>query len=179
MRQKTLRVFEVDNFENLKNIIDTKYELVKNHFFMLKEHNSEIEDYLKQKGLSFFVLNSEGFTSKEEKTVEIKVVEKEIIKETVKEINKKTEIYDRIIRSGEEIESDKNLIFLQRINAGAKIKSTGNIEIYNECDGLVDCEGDYLIVKKKPKGTILFKGEIIDDIDKLTIITENYKKVLE
>jgi septum site-determining protein MinC len=68
---------------------------------------------------------------------------------------------------------------LQRINAGAKIKSTGNIEIYNECDGLVDCEGDYLIVKKKPKGTILFKGEIIDDIDKLTIITENYKKVLE
>ena len=28
MKQKTLRVFEVDDFEKLKNIVDSKYELV-------------------------------------------------------------------------------------------------------------------------------------------------------
>jgi septum site-determining protein MinC len=175
MRQKTIRVFEVDNYENLKNVVESKYELIKNHFFMLKEHNKEIEEFLKNKHLSYFILNAEGFTPEKEKTVEIKVIEKEIIKN----INTKTIIYDKIIRSGEEIESEDNLIFLNRINAGAKIKTTGNVEIFDECEGFVSCEGEYIIVKKNIRGTILFKGNDIGNVDKLTIFTENSKKVLE
>ena len=175
MRQKTIRVFEVDNFENLKNVVESKYELLKNHFFMLKEKNEEIENFLKDKNLSFFILNSVSFTPEKEKTVEIKVVEKEI----VKNIKTKTKIYDKIIRSGEEIESEDNLIFLNRINAGAKIKTSGNVEIFDECEGFVSCEGEYIIVKKNVKGTILFKGSDIGNVDKLTIFTENSKKVLE
>ena len=175
MRQKTIRVFEVDNYENLKNVVESKYELIKNHFFMLKEHNKEIEEFLKNKHLSYFILNAEGFTPEKEKTVEIKVIEKEIIKN----INTKTIIYDKIIRSGEEIESEDNLIFLNRINAGAKIKTTGNVEIFDECEGFVSCEGEYIIVKKNVKGTILFKGSDIENVDKLTVFTENGRKVLE
>ena len=45
MRQKTIRVFEVEEFKNLKNVIESKYELVKNHYFLLKEPNSEIEEF--------------------------------------------------------------------------------------------------------------------------------------
>jgi septum site-determining protein MinC len=175
MRQKTLRVFEIDNYENLKKVIDSKYELVKNHFFLLKEHNGEIESLLKEKGLSFFVVNSEGFTSKKEKTVEIQVIEKEI----VKNVKSKTLIFDKIIRSGEEIKSEDNLVFLNRINAGADIQTSGNVEIFDECEGRVVCDGDYVIVKKNVKGTIIFKGGDIGKVDKLTIFTENYTKVLE
>ena len=144
MRQKTIRVFEVEEFKNLKNVIESKYELVKNHYFLLKEPNSEIEEFLKAKKLSFFIVNSEVFTSKKEITPKIEVIEKEIIKK----IKPQTIIYDKIIRSGEEIKSEDNLIFLNRINAGAKIVSTGNIELFNECEGYVSCDGDYLIVKK-------------------------------
>ena len=169
MRQKTIRVFEVDNFDNLVKVVDSKYELIKNYFFLLKKRDKNIEEYLKSKNLSFFIVNDESFTISKEI--------KEIIIE--KEIKNKTLIFDRIIRSGEEINSKNNLIFLNRINAGAKIKSSGNIEIYGECEGIIECEGDYLIVKRNKKGLIFFRGAEIKEIDKLTIFTEKFKKVLE
>ena len=175
MRQKTIRVFEVDNYDNLIKVVESKYELIKNHYFLLKEPNKKIEEFLKSKKLSFFILNSQGFTSGKEITEEIKIVEKEIIKK----VKTKTRIYDKIIRSGEEILSDDDLVFLNRINAGAKIKSSGNIEIFDECEGRVECDGDYIIVKKNIKGTIIFKGADIGPIKKLTLITENTKKVIE
>jgi len=175
MRQKTIRVFEVDNYENLIKVIASKYELIKNHYFLLKEPNEKIEEILRVKNLSYFILNREGFTTKKEISQEIKVIEKEI----VKKIKSKTVIYDKIIRSGEEIESEDNLVFLNRINAGAKIKSSGNIEIFDECEGRVVCDGDYIIIKKNIKGTIIFKGADIGKIETLTLITENEKKALQ
>jgi len=175
MRQKSIRVFEVDDFERLKSVVESKYELLKNHFFLLKERNREIEEFLKEKGLKFLVVNEEGFTPCKEITPQIKVIEKEIIKE----VKKETVIYDKIIRSGEEIKSDNNLIFLNRINAGAKIICSGNVEIYAECEGFVDCKGDVLIVKKNQKGTIFFRGEEIKEVEKLTLFTKNFKKVLQ
>jgi septum site-determining protein MinC len=175
MRQKTIRVFEAEDYENLKKVVEYKYELVKNHYFLLKEHNEEIESFLKSKNLSFFILNGETFTSQKEIMPQIQVIEKEI----VKEIKTQTVIYDKIIRSGEEIKSEDNLVFLSRINAGARIYSGGNIYIFDECDGFVNCEGEILIVKKNTKGTILYKGEDIGNIDKLTVFYKNGKKVLE
>jgi len=175
MRQKTIRVFEIEDYENLKNVVESKYDLVRRHFFLLKEKNKEIESFLKEKKLSYFVMNAEGFTFEKEKTEEIRVVEKEI----VKKIKPGTEIYDKIIRSGEEIKTDKNLVFLNRVNAGAKIVTSGNVELFGECEGTVICDGDYLIVKKNTKGTILFKGSEIGKIEKLTFFSENIKKVLE
>ena len=171
MRQKTIRVFEVYDLDTLVKVVESKYELIKNYFFLLKKRDKDIEDYLKLKNLSFFIVNDESFViNKEPKKI---IIEKEIIKEN------KTIIFDRIIRSGEEINSENNLIFLNRINAGAKIKSSGNIEVYGDCEGMIECEGDYLIVKRNKKGLIFFKGVEIKEIDKLTIFTEKFKKVLE
>jgi septum site-determining protein MinC len=53
------------------------------------------------------------------------------------------------------------------------------VEIYAECEGFVDCKGDVLIVKKNQKGTIFFKGEEIKEVEKLTLFTKNFKKVLQ
>ena len=172
MKQKTIRVFEVDDFDSLIKVVESKYELIKNYFFLLKKRDKKIEEYLRLKNLSFFIVNDESFTiSKYTKEVKEIVIEKEV--------KNKTLIFDRIIRSGEEINSKNNLIFLNRINAGAKIKSSGNIEVYGECEGMIECEGDYLIVKRNKKGLIFFKGIEIKEVDKLTIFTEKFKKVLE
>ncbi|GAX87103.1 septum site-determining protein MinC [Lebetimonas natsushimae] len=173
MKQKTIRAFIVEDFNNLKNVVNSKYELVKNYYFLLKEKNEEIEKFLKEKNLNYFIENN-MFTFSKEKTKEIKIIEKEKLIE--KRVN--TKIYDKIIRAGVEIETDENLIFLNRINAGAKIKSSGNVEIFGECEGSVICEGDYLIVKKN-RGNIIFRGENIGKIDKLTIFTKSGKKELE
>jgi len=172
VKQKTIRVFEVDDFDSLIKVVESKYELIKNYFFLLKKRDKKIEEYLRLKNLSFFIVNDESFTiSKYTKEVKEIVIEKEV--------KNKTLIFDRIIRSGEEINSKNNLIFLNRINAGAKIKSSGNIEVYGECEGMIECEGDYLIVKRNKKGLIFFKGIEIKEVDKLTIFTEKFKKVLE
>jgi len=171
VKQKTIRVFEVYDFDSLVKVVESKYELIKNYFFLLKKRDKNIEEYLKLKNLSFFIVNDESFTiNKEPKKI---IIEKEVIKQN------KTLIFDRIIRSGEEINSKNNLIFLNRINAGAKIKSSGNIEVYGECEGMIECDGDYLIIKRNKKGLIFFKGVEIKEVDKLTIFTEKFKKVLE
>jgi septum site-determining protein MinC len=175
MKQKTLRVFEVEDFDKLKKVVDSKYELVKNHYFLLKKKNEEIENYLKKRNLSFFVLNGESFTSQKEITPQIKIIEKEkVVYETPK-----TEIYDKIVRSGEEIVPSSNAIFLARINAGAKIISDYNLELYDENDGYIVCNGEYIIVKKNGNGTIIFNGENIGKVDKLTFFSNGFKKVLE
>jgi len=149
--------------------------LIKNHYFLLRTSNPEIETFLKEKKLSYFIVNKEGFTLNKEIKTDIRVIKEEI----VKEIKNRSIIYDKIIRSGEEINCKDNLIFLNRINAGARIVTSGNVEIFDECEGNVVCDGEYMIVKKNIRGTIIFKGENIGVIEKLTIITKDYKKVLE
>jgi septum site-determining protein MinC len=174
MKQKTIRAFIVEDYEKLKNIVESKYALIKNYYFFLKENNETIENFLKEKKLNYIIENN-IFTSEKEKTQEVKIIEKEKIIE--KRVN--TKIYDKIIRAGVEINSDENLIFLNRINAGAKIKTSGNVEIFGECEGNVICEGEYLIIKKNKKGTIFYKGENIGTVEKLTVFTKDGKRELE
>jgi len=174
MKQKTIRVFEVEDFEKLKHIINSKLPLIKNHFFMLKEKNEEIESLLKEKGLNYFIKNGESFTPKKEKTSEIKVIEKEKLIFQPLEVK----IYDKIIRSGEEIKGDGHFVFLNRINAGAKIEVEGVVEIFDENEGLVIANGKYIVIKKN-KGTIIFNEEEIGEVERLTIFTEKFKKVIE
>ena len=162
MKQKTLRVFEVEDFEKLKNVIESKYALVSSYYFMLKEENQEIEKFLREKNLNYFVLNSNrSFTSKKEtietKKEEIKIIEKEIIKYKAEPFK----IFDKIIRSGEEINLTSNAVFLKRINTGAKIDIKGCVFILDENNGFVRCEGDCLFVKKN-NSHIIFNNEELE-----------------
>jgi len=172
MKQKTIRVFEVEDFENLKSVIKTKYPLIKNHFFVLKERNEEIEDLLKRNGLNYFIVNSEGFTFQKEKT-QTKIIEKKVVVNECESI-----IFNRVIRSGEELNLTNHAVFLNRINPGAKITTSANIEIFAENNGLIIAQGDYVIIKNN-KGTIIFKGLELEKVDKLTFFSEKEKKVLE
>ena len=161
MKQKTIRVFEIDDFDKLRNVVESKYELVKNYYFMLKEPNKEIQEYLKSKDLNYFVLNSnENFNVKQV----VKVIEKEI-----KEVEKVDDIkiFDKIIRNGEEIEVD-NGVFLKKINPGAKVKVYNKAFILDENRGEVIVEGNFLFVRKN-SGNIVYNSEEIGEIKKDTV----------
>lgn len=167
MRQRTLRVFEVNDFNKLKSVVESKYELIKNYTFMLKTSDVNIQNYLREKNLNFFVLNSEeGFVGEREKEV-VKVIEKEVIKEVVKKIKEELEVFERVIRSGEEIESE-GAIFLNKINPGAKVKVKGKAFIFGENRGSVFVDGDFLFVRKN-RGNIIYNSEDIGSIDKDTL----------
>ncbi len=165
MKQKTLRVFEVEDFEKLKTVVNSKYELVKNHFFMLKKEDKTIQEFLEEKNLNYFILNSNhSFTSKKEKTEpvkeEIRIIEKEIVK--YKGVPFK--IFDKIIRSGEEIVLEANIVFLKRINTGANIDIKGCVFILDENNGFIKCDGECLFVKKN-NANIIFNNEEIKKND--------------
>ncbi len=166
MKQKTIRVFEVDDFEKLKNIVESKYELIKNYFFMLKEPNKEIEEYLKNKALNFFITNSVAEIKPKKEVV---VVEKEIIKEKIK--NESLKVFDRIIRSGEEIHTT-SAVFLQKINPGAKIFIKGDAFIFGENRGDIFIDGNFLYVRKN-SGNIVYNSEDIGKIDKECVFYDN------
>ncbi|NHA60445.1 septum site-determining protein MinC [Helicobacter pylori] len=73
----------------------------------------------------------------------------------------KTTIYERHIRSGEEIYSANHLIFLGNIHNGAKIISEGCVSVYGVCEGAIVCFGEYLILKEVKSARIVFQNKIL------------------
>ncbi|WP_165535465.1 septum site-determining protein MinC [Helicobacter pylori] len=76
-------------------------------------------------------------------------------------IEPKTTIYERNIRSGEEIYSANHLIFLGNIHNGAKIISEGSVSVYGVCEGAIVCFGEYLILKEVKSVQIVFQNKIL------------------
>jgi len=80
----------------------------------------------------------------------------EPIKETIK-----TVVVIKNLRSGEDINTDADVMITGRINSGAKVKTNGNATVLDVIDGDVEVWGDYLVVKHIGKGTVSFRGERI------------------
>ncbi|GAA6962682.1 septum site-determining protein MinC [Helicobacter pylori] len=91
-------------------------------------------------------------------------------------IEPKTTIYERNIRSGEEIYSANHLIFLGNIHNGAKIISEGSVSVYGVCEGAIVCFGECLILKEVKSAQIVFQNKILSlkEIERL-LVNKNIK----
>ncbi|CAJ99923.1 septum site-determining protein MinC [Helicobacter acinonychis] len=91
-------------------------------------------------------------------------------------IEPKTMIYERNIRSGEEIYSANHLIFLGNIHNGAKIVSEGCVSVYGVCEGAIMCFGECLILKEVKSAQIVFQNKILSlkEIERL-LVNKNIK----
>ncbi|WQU14121.1 septum site-determining protein MinC [Helicobacter pylori] len=91
-------------------------------------------------------------------------------------IEPKTMIYERNIRSGEEIYSANHLIFLGNIHNGAKIISEGSVSVYGVCEGAIVCFGECLILKEVKSAQIVFQNQILSlkEIERL-LVNKNIK----
>jgi len=172
-RQRSVRIYELitDNYDKFMKFITKREITLKRYLLVIRTNNEDIKNFLKNSNFEYRIVKPEFEATNEE----IDVIEEKEIKESKN--STKTEIFDKIIRSGEEINSNNKLIFLKRINAGAKIISTNSIEIFDEVEGLVKCTGEYMIVKKNKKGTIIFNNEEIK-VDELSFITKDGIKEL-
>jgi septum site-determining protein MinC len=170
VKQKNLRVFHItieekDNFsEYLK-----KNKILLMEFFLLidGEVDELIEKMLDDEGLCYKNISTcklkfssvKKVAPKEEPKVEIeqnKVLVEPVAKEKLK-------IYDRPIRSGEEVNEELPVVVFGRINSGARLFCTQSVSIYGIIDGLVQCDGDYIVLNGLGNhGNLIFNGEIID-----------------
>ncbi|WRA84621.1 septum site-determining protein MinC [Helicobacter pylori] len=91
-------------------------------------------------------------------------------------IKPKTTIYERNIRSGEEIYSANHLIFLGNIHNGAKIISEGCVSVYGVCEGAIVCFGECLILKEVKSAQIVFQNKIfsLKEVERL-LVNKNIK----
>ena len=178
VKQKNLRVFEIEiedeveflNYINKNSIILEKFLLL-----LRGDITDSIINSLREKDVIFFNVNDISKNSsiyKSEKIVEEQeeLIDKEIVKFDDKEVNKNIEIeesskliFNKTIRSGEEIVSDKDIVIFGRVNSGAKITTTANLEVFGKVDGILECMGEYLIAKEIGMGEVIFNGEMIEN----------------
>jgi len=170
VKQKNLRVFyiSIDEKEKFFDYFEKNKIILKEFFLLIDgEIDEQIYNVLENSGVCFKNINKchlklssvkKEITIIEEKE-EVKI-EEEIVTNLPKE---KLKIYERPIRSGEEITEDLPVVVFGRINGGAKLFTSQSVSIYGIIDGLVQCDGEYVVLNGIGQtGNLIFNGEIID-----------------
>lgn len=83
-------------------------------------------------------------------------------------------IIDEIVRSGQDIKVESDLLVLNRVNSGAKLHVEGNLIITGDVDGMIFCNGDFMLVKTSPKAMIVFNGVEIDG----SLLQNKFNKII-
>ncbi len=175
-KQKNLRIFEIDvvNDDEFFAYMNKNLILLKDFFLLIKGHVSDaIKEYLDTQGLCYKLAEecnikmpskhntNESRAIMEQTESPAKSAAKEpsirIVSEKVK-----TLLIEKPIRSGREIVHEGDVTIFGRVNSASKVIAEGNVEVYGIIDGLVQCDGDYMIVKEIGKGHVIFNGDILD-----------------
>lgn len=170
--QKNVRVFHIE-IDDEASFLDyfRKNSLLLKEFFLLIEGNitKNIAFVLEQSGVCYKEINHcairFGGIKKEALALE-EEPKKEAVSEMISEQPKqlpKLRLYDRPIRSGEEIVESLPIVIFGRVNSGAKVFCEESMSIYGIIDGLVQCDGEYVVLSGiSPRGHLIFNGEIVD-----------------
>jgi septum site-determining protein MinC len=178
-KQKNIRVFEleIESNEEFFAFMEKNLLLLKDYLLLIKgEASKEVLEFLDEKGCCFKVMEGcdikfKSSASKESKpkAPSIKVskedlenFKKEIEGENERKSLSKTLVYHSPIRSGVEVNSENDITIFSRVNSGAKVVCEGNLEIYGDIDGVVECDGEYMIIKNLSKGYAIFNGDILE-----------------
>ena len=138
--------FHITDEKEFLDFIDLKYPLFRNHLFNLKgDITPKIESFLKARGIEYI---------KNVTPPRVRGVQRE--KDSI-------EILNRVIRSGEEIKTPHTVLCLKRINDGAVVQTAGNFIALDEVDGMVKCEGAFMMLKTSPKTKVIFHNQLLNE----------------
>ncbi len=176
-RQYSVKVFEltIEDENQVINFFNANHSIFKDHLIVVNGAMSKnIEKYLKEMNLSFLhnVELPKGRNRKalEEEikltTIEDKVrqlmMEQELEKLSDK-LQNNLEVCDKLLRSGQEMKTDKDLLLLNRVNSGATIITSGNLIITGQVSGTVKCSGSFMMLGATSRANVLFHGVGIDN----------------
>ena len=173
VKQKNLRVFhiDIDKKDSFFEYFNKNRILLKEFFLLIDgKIDDNIIEFLENENICFKDISKCSLRLSSVKK-DIEISEEEVppkVKKKREEIieivsTDKLKIYERPIRSGEEINEDLPVVVFGRINSGAKLFCTQSISIYGIIDGLVQCDGDYIVLTGiGSHGNLIFNGEIIE-----------------
>ncbi len=171
--QKNLRVFHIEiDDENAFLDYFRKNTLLLKEFFLLIEGSitKNIAFVLDQSGVCYKEITGSsirlGSLKKEISPIEalhVNIEKKETLSPVLKQ-TMKSKLFDRPIRSGEEIHESVPVVIFGRVNSGAKVFCEESMSIYGIVDGLVQCDGEYIVLNGiSPRGHLIFNGEIVEN----------------
>ena len=165
-RQYTLKIFEaeIEEEQEFLAFLAKNGILLQNHFLLLKgELSPKIEKELQKHNLRYTKSLEELGTSK---------------KET--ETTGTFEVIDSLVRSGQEIKVEGNLLLLGRVNDGATIVTSGSCIALNRVDGMILCQGALLFIRPTKKTKIIYHNTDITEtlqIDQFQLISLQEGKI--
>jgi septum formation inhibitor MinC len=206
---KVLEV-EIDNEDEFIEFFDAHAPLFQNHLISIKGELSEkLKYYLDNMELNYInnitlpsgknvkSINLEQDNSKVDKK-ELEALEEKLkaqaidcriklqeaqslINELEKRANKELVVIDDMIRSGQEVDIDGDLLLLNRVNSGGIVKTTGSLIISELVEGGIRCNGAFMMLKVSPKANVVFHGVEVDNSllqDKLNRIELKDNKIV-
>ena len=193
-KQKNLRIFyiEIEGEEDFFTYMDKNFILLKDYFLMISGSlTPKIISFLEDQKMCYKLAdecnlknfsktnidNNNGTIRKDNDQKRVEVT-KYIISEEEESSSsyEKTLLINKPVRSGEEIVHHGDVTVFGRINSAAKVICTGNAKIYGLVDGLIQCDGEYMVIKDLgQKGFIIFNGDILERAD----FDGNLKKIIK
>lgn len=171
-RQRNIRVFQIENEDENEclEFLKKNAPLLKDYLIFFSYPPSKIlMDLCQSIGLCYFCPN-ESFTHLSDR------------KPPSSDASKKRtlDIVTKPVRSGEELDSQGDLIICANIHHGARICAGGNLIIFGHCDGYVECWGDFLILRSITSGQVIFSGQIFSSamIDRINVDPESEKLII-
>jgi hypothetical protein len=164
-KQYVAKIFEVEleDESSFFSFFDKNYLFFQNSLIVIKgEESDRIKKYLDDKELKY-IFNLEIPSQKKQKTnlethpkVEEVVVEEKKAKTNLK-------VLDKLVRSGQEVKVDGDLLLLNRVNSGGSIIINGTLIVTQIVDGSIRCSGDFMMLQASSKANIVFHEVEVDN----------------
>ena len=172
-KQYSAKIFEIEleNEDGFISFFDKNYLFFQNNLIIIHGQESDsIKNYLDSKNLKY-VFNLEIPVQKKQKTNlesinPIKTLEEKKEEPKIEPIEKpKTnlKVLDKLIRSGQEVKLDGDLLLLNRVNSGGSIIINGTLIVTQVVDGSIRCNGDFMMLQASSKANIVFHDVEVDN----------------
>jgi septum site-determining protein MinC len=172
-KQYSVKVFEttLTDEDQFTSFFNTNYNLFKDYLIVIHGDISQrIQEYLQEKELRFVnnvtLPKNQGRKAVEEEIAVQKEQQQQVENELLKlsdRLHNNLKVQDTLVRSGQELTIDGDLLLLNRVNSGATIIANGNLIVTQLVEGSIRCFGNFMMLKASPKANIVFHDVVVDN----------------
>jgi hypothetical protein len=154
------------------SFFDTNYNLFKDYLIVIHGDLSPlILAFLEEKNLHYLnnvtLPKNQGRRAVEEQIAVQKEQQQQVEKELVKlsdRLQNNLKVQDTLIRSGQDVRIEGDLLLLNRVNSAATLTVDGNLIVTQLVEGAIRCYGNFMMLKASPKANIVFHDVVVDNV---------------
>ena len=173
-KQYSVKVFETTLTDDNQFIsfFNTNYNLFKDYLIVIHgDLSPEILAFLEEKNLHYLnnvtLPKNQGRKAVEEQIAVQKEQQLQVEQELVKlsdRLQNNLKVQDTLIRSGQDVKIEGDLLLLNRVNSAATLTVDGNLIVTQLVEGAIRCYGNFMMLKASPKANIVFHDVVVDNV---------------